>query len=78
VIYHLQNTAGANRFSAYDITTSREEFDPLRKILSQTPGTATDAAATESRLRQLEGLKSKGLVSETEYAAQRQRILNEI
>ena len=32
----------------------------------------------EDRLRQLKGLKEKGLISDEEYAKQRQRVLDEI
>jgi hypothetical protein len=40
------------------------------------PAPATEAQTVEQRLRALEDLRSKGLVTDEEYRAQRQRILN--
>jgi hypothetical protein len=39
---------------------------------------STAPASTEARLRELERLHGQGLVNETEYAAQRKRILNNL
>lgn len=78
VLYNYRNATGRNRFSEFDITSPREETDPLNEVLGGTSSFSTDSATPEARLRQLESLKTQGLVTETEYAAQRQRILSQI
>ena len=37
-----------------------------------------DKPSLEDRLRKLKGLKEKGLISDEEYATQRQRVLDEV
>ena len=48
----------------------------LGRKLSKTPGTGAKTA--ESRLRELDGLRESGLVTEEEYQERRAAILNEI
>ena len=55
-----------------DDITVKLKCDPNYKP----PATGTGTNALEQRLRALEDLKSKGLVTDEEYRAQRQRILN--
>lgn len=43
-----------------------------------TPAPAAASAATTARLEELEGLRRRGMVSETEYAAKRQEILSHL
>lgn len=87
VIYNVVNAGSRNRMSQYDITSHREESDPLNKIIAQrhpvppTPvrkAPVTSQPTAEARLAQLEKLRAQGLISEEEHAAQRQRVLNEI
>lgn len=77
VVYNLSNATSQNRFSSWDITSSEEESDSLNDIFG--PRTLhSSPESTESKLRELSALKAKGLLSDAEYAAQRQRILNSI
>lgn len=70
VVYSIQNAFSKNRTSLVDIETSIGE-----SILSDlTPGNRT----LEVRLRDLEELKSKGMLTLKEYTDQRTRILNSL
>jgi len=74
-IYNFSNASRKNRNSVLDITSAREEPDPLNQIFGTTSSTSTK---TEDRLRDLSELRTKGLITETEYAEQRRRILADI
>lgn len=87
VIYSLVNTTSPNRFSEFDITTAHEEPDPLNQVFgARTPQTRTgqftiearEEEPAEDRLRELQSLRTKNLITEDEYATQRRRILEEI
>jgi hypothetical protein len=78
VVYNLYNASNSNRLSAFDITSGEEEPDPLnlavgsiRKLTALSNGEET----TEDKLRELQELREKGLVTETEYSEQRRRNL---
>jgi len=76
VIYAISNATRPDRFSELDITTGSEEPDPLNKVF----GTAgsKEPAGVEDRLKEIDQLRAKGIISPTEHAAQRERILREI
>ncbi len=74
VIYNFRNATARERYSVIDITTESEEPDPLNRLVNPNQGGNT----VENKLRELDGLRTKGLVSSAEYAAQRTRILNSI
>jgi len=74
--YNLYNATRRNRLSAFDITSPGEESDPLNQLVES--GGDAQEESVESKLRELDELRRKGLVTDTEYAAQRQRILNTI
>lgn len=42
-IYNLKNATGKNRYSAFDITDSKEESDPLNEYFAGTNGEASEA-----------------------------------
>ncbi len=75
VAYNLYNATQKKRLSLLDLTSPSEEADPLGEIVDRTGG---DDGSVESKLRELNALRDKGLVTDTEYAAQRQRILNSL
>jgi uncharacterized membrane protein len=74
VLYNLRNATAKERYSVIDITTEAEEPDPLNRLVNPTPG----GESVEAKLRKLDELKSKGLISSAEHTAQRTRILNSI
>jgi hypothetical protein len=74
-IYNFSNASRQNRNSAFDITSAREEPDPLNQIFGSPASTSTK---TEDRLRDLEELRKKSLITEAEYTEQRRRILAEL
>ena len=74
-IYNFSNASRQNRNSVLDITTAREEPDPLNQIFGSSTSTST---RTEDRLRDLGELRNKGLITEAEYTEQRRRILADI
>ena len=76
VIYNARNATAKNRFSVVDITTDGEEPDPLNRQFGAPSAPA--AESVETRLGELAELKKKGLISETEFATQRQRILSQL
>jgi len=78
VVYSLRNATSPNRYSAVDITTGSEEPDPLNEAFGaiQMREETPDDKSIEERLTDLDKLRGKGLVSETEYAEKRERILN--
>ncbi len=83
VVYNLYNAFSGNRFSLYDITSSREESDTLTRLFSKTdqplPASLRPNAPTPaSRLQQLKDLRLKGLISEEEYEEQRLRIIQSV
>jgi hypothetical protein len=76
VIYNLNNATREDRFSMIDITTDREEPDPLNKLVSG--NNAPGSTGVEDRLKEIDQLQAKGVISSAEHAAQRERILREI
>ncbi|MBX7258080.1 MAG: SHOCT domain-containing protein [Candidatus Hydrogenedentes bacterium] len=80
VVYSLRNATSPNRYSAVEITTGSEEPDPLNETFGaiQTIEENAEVKSVEERLAKLDELRGKGLVSETEYAEQRERILNDL
>lgn len=74
--YALSNATRQNRYSVMDVTTDREEPDPLNQVFGKPAGKTTEAV--ETRLKELDGLRAKGVISASEHAAQRERILREI
>jgi Short C-terminal domain len=52
--------------------------DPNYKPPVATPAQPAEASTLEQRLQRLDTLKQKGLISDAEYRAQRQRVLDEI
>ena len=78
VAYNFYNTTNKQRLSAFDITTTQEESDPLNEMFGAKQKNNNRIESIESKLQELDGLRSKGLVSDSEYASQRQRILNSI
>ena len=76
-IYNFSNASRKKRFSTFDITSDREEPDPLNERFGYMPE-EDDDKSTESRLAELDQLKLKGIVSEREYQEQRRRILNSL
>ena len=80
VVYSLRNATSPNRYSAVEITTGSEEPDPLNEAFGaiQTIEANPEVNDVEERLATLDELRGKGLVSESEYAEQRDRILNDL
>jgi hypothetical protein len=84
VVYNLYNASNPNRLSEFDITSGEEEPDPLNLAVGATKrsgrssGSLTTAETTEDKLRELQELREKGLVTEAEYSEQRRRILDSI
>jgi hypothetical protein len=78
VIYGIYNTTSKNRFSVLDITSSNEETDPLNEIFGSKHQNSDSQESIESKLQELDSIRSKGLISDAEYSSQRQRILNSI
>lgn len=80
----LHNATAKNRFSTFDITSSGEESDPLNEVFGSIASKQNRETSTESdinveeKLRELDDLRDKNLVTPAEYAAQRQRILDQI
>lgn len=70
--YNLYNVGARRRLSTLDVTTDAEEGDPLNDRFGVPP------ASLEERLREVDALKAKGLLSDAEHAAQRRRILDQI
>ncbi|MBS6396968.1 MAG: zinc ribbon domain-containing protein [Clostridiales bacterium] len=46
-IYHFKNATGKKRYSAYDITDSSEEPDPLNERFGRSSGVQPDIPGTE-------------------------------
>ena len=78
VIYNLRNTTAKDRFSVSDITTSAEESDPLHKRFGHPLPPIDSTETVESKLKKLDELKNRNLITAEEFAAQRNRILNQI
>lgn len=78
VLYNLRNTTAKDRFSVIDITTSAEESDPLHERFGHRLPPNDSTETVESKLKKLDELKTKNLISAAEFAAQRTRILNQI
>lgn len=77
-VYNFTNATNAKRFSAFDVTSSQEEPDPLNERFGHLPETDVTGESVEARLAKVNELKSKGLISEAEYAEQRRKILNSL
>jgi hypothetical protein len=77
-IYNFTNATSENRFSTFDITGSQEEPDPLNERFGHLTETDVSGESIESRLAKVNELKSKGLISEAEYAEQRRKILSSL
>lgn len=75
--YNFFNATTSNRLSNLDITSPGEEPDPLNALF-HTNQSKKKSLATEERLVKIDTLKQKGLITESEYNEQRQRILNEL
>ena len=81
IVYNIYNAAGKKRFSLFDITSSDEEADLFNELVHRSDNGKTDVAkpeTLESRLGKLDTLRQQGAISESEYLAQRQRILNSL
>lgn len=80
VLYNLNNATSKDRLSIVDITTDKEEPDPLNQIFGERAeeNHGNPHEPVEDRLARLLDLKEKGLISGSEYNSQRQRVLNEI
>ena len=76
-VYNFANATGTKRFSALDVTTGEEEPDPLNEYFGA-QGSAATGGSTEARLAKIEELRTKGLITEAEYAEQRRRVLNSV
>lgn len=76
LVYNARNATAKNRFSDFDITSTGEEPDPLNELISRSD--SSESQSTEARLLQLKSLKDKGLISETDYLSQKQRILSSL
>lgn len=76
VIYSISNATRPDRFSELDITSGNEEPDPLNKVFGAAG--SKDPAGVEARLKEIDQLRAKGLISDSEHASQRERILREI
>jgi hypothetical protein len=77
-VYNFTNATSAKRFSAFDVTNSHEEPDPLNEHFGHVTETDISGGSVESRLAKVSELKSKGLISEAEYAEQRRKILSSL
>jgi len=71
-IYSFRNAFAKNRLSSVDITTDREEPDPLNQVFGD------KKSGVEERLKEIDQLRAKGIISPAEHATQRERILREI
>ncbi len=78
VIYNLNNATRRDRMSVVDITTDQEEPDPLNQVLGSKTIPGLAAGRVEDRLKEIDSLRDKGVITSAEYAAQRERILREI
>ena len=73
--YNFKNATSRDRFSLVDITEPGEESDPFDAMVGIKP---RREESVEDKLTELKELRAKGLISDSEYSAQRQRILNQI
>ena len=78
VVYNLRNATGKNRMSAYDLTTGEEEPDPLNQAVRRGGPSQAMPTGIESRLKEVDQLRARGVISAAEHAAQRERILKSI
>jgi hypothetical protein len=79
VVYNLRNAGGRNRYSALDITTEKDEPDPINEAIRSRYGTKPpQSTSVEDRLAQLEALRNRGAITDQEFQEQRKRILGEI
>ena len=74
-VYNFLNATTRNRLSMVDITSPKEEPDPLNVRFG---GQKDPQVSIEERLAKIEELRKNGTISETEFVEQRQRILAEI
>ncbi|MFA6962469.1 MAG: SHOCT domain-containing protein [Opitutaceae bacterium] len=82
VVYDLRNATGRDRNSIVDVLPQEQEPDPLdARFGRSSAGPRAQASRTtdvEARLSALQALRSKGSITEVEYAEQRSRILSEL
>lgn len=71
--YNFFNATTKNRLSVLDLTSPGEEPDPLNVHFGE-----EQEETTAARLAKLDDLKQRNLISTTEFAEQRRRILGEI
>ncbi len=81
--YSLTNTVSRDRMSVVDITTGQEEGDPLSRLIVGEDSrvreqTHDESESIENRLANLEALLQEHAITNTEYAEQRKRIMEEI
>lgn len=76
--YNIYNTTQKKRLSVFDIASSTEESDPLNDCIAGQAAGEPRGETVETKLQKLNLLRQKGLVTELEYATQRQRILNSL
>ena len=60
VAYNFYNTTNKQRLSAFDITTTQEESDPLNEMFGAKQKNNNRIESIESKLQELDGLRSKG------------------
>ena len=78
VVFAGRNLNSSTRISELDL---RAPHDPLVETYGEGSGEyriTTAPESVEERLTQLEGLKSKGLVTEEEFQSQRTKIIGEL
>jgi hypothetical protein len=78
VIYNISNATRRDRFSMLDVTTDKEEPDPLNQFAMSDKAKLAVSGSVEDRLKEIDQLLGKGSISCEEHAAQRERILREI
>lgn len=76
--YNLFNATNKRRLSTFDIMSDGDESDPLNEIVGGEHSRIASSDSIEAKLQELGTLRDKGLISDTEYTSQRQRILNSI
>ncbi len=75
----MRNTVAPNRNSILDRVDSSEEPDPLNETLGRSgDASGPSEKSVETRLNELEELRSRGTISQEEYHATHLHILGEI
>jgi hypothetical protein len=77
VIYNLYNATQKKRLSLLDVTGPGEESDPLNELIGDS-SQFNGPVGIEVKLTQLDELRKKGIITNTEYTTQRQRILESL